>query len=139
MPEQGLEVDNLGGRDRVLMQNKMTRAPMLPFFDLPQRLPGGLHFPSRMTVLPLANRAIALVSPIPVDEDIAGRVAALGEVKFLIAPNLLHHLYLAGAIARWPSASVLAPGALRRKRPDSVSTVLLKTGHRPSWRVRFVL
>jgi hypothetical protein len=91
---------------------------MLPFFDLPQRLPGGFHFPSRMTVLPLTGRAIALVSPIPFDEDLAGKVAALGEVKLLIAPNLLHHLYLADALALWPGASVLAPGALRNKRPD---------------------
>jgi hypothetical protein len=91
---------------------------MLPFFDLPQRLLGGFQFPTRMTVLPLSGRAIALVSPIPFDDDLAARVAALGEVKLLIAPNLLHHLYLAGATARWPGASVLAPAALRKKRPD---------------------
>src|SRR5882724_11155074 len=93
-------------------------SPMLPFFDLPQLLPGGFHFPSRMTVLPLTGRALALVSPIPVNQDIAGKVAAMGEVAFLIAPNLLHHLYLADALAFWPRASVLAPGALRKKRPD---------------------
>src|SRR5579859_1678066 len=90
---------------------------MLPFFDLPQRLPGGFHFPSRMTVLPLTGRAIALVSPIPVEEDLARKVAALGDVKLLIAPNLQHHFYLADALALWPGALVLAPGALRNKRP----------------------
>ena len=91
---------------------------MLPFFEFPQRLPGGFHFPARMTVLPLADRAIALVSPIPIDEGLAAKVAALGDVKALIAPNLLHHKYLAEAIAFWSKASVLAPGALRKKRPD---------------------
>ncbi len=91
---------------------------MLPFFDFPQRLPGAFHLPARMTVLPLGGRAIALVSPVPIDDVLAEKVAALGEVKLLIAPNLLHHLHLGDAIARWPGAAVLAPGALREKRPD---------------------
>src|SRR5882724_6410533 len=113
-------------------------SPMLPFFDLPQLLPGGFHFPSRMTVLPLTGRALALVSPIPVNQDIAGKVAAMGEVAFLIAPNLLHHLYLADALAFWPRASVLAPGALRKKRPV-VSTALSTKGYPPLSRARSAL
>ena len=48
----------------------------------------------------------------------AAELAALGEVRWLIAPNLLHHLYLGDAIARYPSAKVLAPAGLARKRPD---------------------
>jgi hypothetical protein len=91
---------------------------MLPFFDLHQRLPGGFWFPTRMTVMPLGGDGIGLISPIPIDDVLARKVEALGEVKALIAPNLLHHLYLGAAIARWPRASVLAPAALRIKRPD---------------------
>jgi hypothetical protein len=71
-----------------------------------------------MTVLPLTDGGIALVSPIPIDETLARTLAALGEVRFLIAPNLLHHLYLDAAIRRYPGATVLAPPGLRQKRPD---------------------
>jgi hypothetical protein len=90
----------------------------LPTFDHPQTLPMGFRFPARMSVLPLASGKLALVSPIPIDDVLAREIAALGEVGFLIAPNLLHHLYLAAASARYPNARVLAPPGLRAKRPD---------------------
>lgn len=94
----------------------MSTTPLT--FDLDQTLPTGLRLPARMTALPLAEGGLALVSPIPIDASIASALSAVGEVRYLIAPNLLHHLYLADAIARYPRATVLAPRGLRRKRPD---------------------
>jgi hypothetical protein len=90
----------------------------LPTFDYPQTLPMGFRFPARMSVLPLASGTLALVSPIPIDDALAREIEVLGEVGFLIAPNLLHHLYLAAASERYPDARVLAPPGLRSKRPD---------------------
>lgn len=90
----------------------------LPTFDYALRLPGNVHFPARMTVLPLNDGKIALVSPIPIDEALAEELQALGEVAFLIAPNLLHHMFLGDAIKRYPNAIVLAPERLRQKRPE---------------------
>lgn len=78
----------------------------------------GFGLPARMTVLPLARGRVALVSPIPIDDALAARIATLGKVAYLIAPNLLHHLYLGAASARYPQARVLAPAGLRTKRPD---------------------
>ena len=95
----------------------MTDSP-LPLFEFAQVLPLGLRFPARMSVLPLERGRLALVSPVPIDDDRAAAIAALGEVAFLIAPNLLHHLHLGAAAQRYPEARVLAPSGLRRKRPD---------------------
>ena len=100
------------------MTNPAPPAPSLPHFDLLQRLPGNFQFPARMTVLPLGDGTLALVSPIPIDDGLAARIAALGPVSLLIAPNLFHHLYLGAACERFPQARVLAPRGLRRKRPD---------------------
>lgn len=96
----------------------MHASSSLPVFDLAQVLPGGFRFPARMTVLPLAGDGLALLSPIPIDDALAARLSELGQVRYLIAPNLLHHLYLPAASARYPQATVLAPAALRRKRPE---------------------
>jgi hypothetical protein len=91
----------------------------LPTFDFDQTLPGiGFRLPARMSVLPLASRELALVSPVPIDDAMAREIDALGEVRYLIAPNLLHHLYLGAASQRYPEARVLAPSGLRAKRPD---------------------
>ncbi|MFT3923852.1 MAG: DUF4336 domain-containing protein [Myxococcales bacterium] len=87
-------------------------------FDFAQKLPGGFHFPARMTVLPLSAGKLALVSPIPIDDGMARAIAALGEVELLIAPNLMHHLYLADAMSRYPRARVVAPPGLASKRTD---------------------
>lgn len=97
-------------------------------FDLDQTLPGGFHLPTRMTALPLPDGGVALISPIPIDDGIAARLAQLGEVRWLIAPNLLHHLYLGGATARFPDARVLAPERLRAKRPDLRIDAALEQG-----------
>lgn len=95
----------------------MTQRSDVYGFDHAQRLPGAFHLDTRMTVLPLARGELALVSPIPIDDALAEEIAGLGEVSFLIAPNLLHHLYLADAHKRYPRARVLAPPGLRSKRP----------------------
>jgi hypothetical protein len=90
----------------------------LPTFDFAQRLPGRFDFPARMTVLPLPGEKLALVSPVPIDDAVAGRLGALGDVSFLIAPNLLHHLHLGPVSQRYPNARVLAPRRLSAKRPE---------------------
>lgn len=87
-------------------------------FDHAQVLPGGFRMPTRMTALPLDDGGVALISPVPMDDALAARVEALGEVRYLVAPNLLHHLYLGDAAKRWPAATVLAPRGLRAKRED---------------------
>src|SRR5688572_1017279 len=92
--------------------------PSLPTFDHTQRLALGIRFPARMTVLPLGGDRLALVSPIPIDDAGAAAIARLGEVAFLIAPNLMHHLHLGDAARRYPAARVLAPRGLGAKRPD---------------------
>jgi hypothetical protein len=92
---------------------------LLPTLDHAQKLPGlGFQLPTRMTVLPLGAGQLALVSPVPIDDAVAAGLAKLGEVRFLIAPNMLHHMYLGAAIERYPAARVLAPAGLRAKRPD---------------------
>lgn len=89
----------------------------LPVFDYDQVLPLGFRFPARMSVLPLEPGKLALVSPIPIDDAGAAAIAELGRVEFLIAPNLLHHLYLDAAVRRYPHARVLAPRRLQKKKP----------------------
>lgn len=85
-------------------------------FELEQRLPGGLRLPTRMTAL-ATRSGVVLVSPIPIDDRIAASIAELGDVSAILAPNLLHHLYLARAKERYPAARVLAYRALAAKIP----------------------
>ncbi|HEX6240133.1 MAG TPA: hypothetical protein VFZ61_04545, partial [Polyangiales bacterium] len=81
----------------------MATPNTLPNFEFHQRLPGNFQLPARMSVLPLRDGTLALVSPIPIDDALAAQLDRLGPVSLLIAPNLLHHLYLGAASQRYPS------------------------------------
>ncbi len=81
------------------------------------RMPAFVRFPIRMTVL-RTGRGVVVVSPIEIDDALAAEVDALGPVRAIVAPNALHHLFLAGARRRWPGARLLGAQALRAKRPD---------------------
>jgi hypothetical protein len=83
---------------------------------LPQ--PGGVKMPGRMVVVRRPDASLLVWSPVPMDDTVAAEVDALGEVRWLIAPNLLHHLSLGDAVRRWPKAKLLAPPGLAGKRPD---------------------
>lgn len=78
---------------------------------------GPLHFRTRMTVVRLAD-GLWLHSPVPIDDDLAQALEALGPVRWLVAPNGFHHSYLSDAARRWPDARVFVSPALRGKRPD---------------------
>ena len=80
----------------------------------------GLSLGARMIVLRLADRSLAVVSPVPIDDALAAEIAALGEVSHVIAPNVFHHLFVESAKKRYPKAKLHAARGLRKKRPDLV-------------------
>lgn len=99
----------------------MTLTPLAP--DLwhaedQLRMPGGLAFPIRMVVARLPDGTLWLHSPIPVDDDLAASIDALGPVGVIVAPNAMHSLYLADAAARWPDARVWGAPKLADTKPD---------------------
>jgi hypothetical protein len=79
---------------------------------------GVLRIGSRMTALRLDDGGVVLHSPVPIDDATKDAIDALGPVRFIVAPSLFHHLFVADAAARWPEALIVAPAALRNKRKD---------------------
>src|SRR5262245_17079418 len=83
-----------------------------------QRLPGGVRMPLCSTVIRLPDRSLLLYSPIAFDAALAAEVDALGDVAYIFAPNLLHHLHVGAAATRWPRARIYGAPGLAAKRPD---------------------
>lgn len=93
----------------------------------------GLDMRGRMTVMRLADGALVLHSPVPIDDTLAASLAELGPVQHLVAPNKFHHVYLPAAAARYPEAQVhMAPG-LSRKRPEIKSFFSFDGMPHPHW------
>jgi hypothetical protein len=75
----------------------------------------GLPFPTRMTVIRLSDGSLWVHSPIADSEGIADAVAALGEVRHLIAPNWIHYAWIPDWQAKFPRAVTWgSPGVVAR-------------------------
>ena len=81
----------------------------------------GVYFPIRMTVIDI-DGALLVHSPVPPTDALVAEVAALGEVRWLVAPCLLHHLSLPGWAARFPDAELWGPPGIEKKQPSLAFT-----------------
>ncbi|MBJ7554515.1 DUF4336 domain-containing protein [Marinomonas spartinae] len=78
----------------------------------------GLPFSTRMTVVRLTSGELWVHSPIKLSDSIKAQLDGLGRVKYLIAPNHLHHLFLPEWIAFYPNAEVYGTNEVIKKRRD---------------------
>nr|AYM52683.1 hypothetical protein [Aggregicoccus edonensis] len=78
----------------------------------------GLELGGRCTVVRLPDGGLWVHSPVKLEAGVREAVEALGPVRFLVAPNLMHHLSVGAWAEAFPEARVLAPAGLRRKRPE---------------------
>lgn len=93
----------------------------------------GLPITSRMTIVRLPERKLLIHSPIPLSNDLHRQIDELGSVAFIVAPNKMHHLFLAPFAAAFPDATVYGPKGLAKKRPDLGVIKELPAGEVPEW------
>lgn len=86
--------------------------------DGPTTAVAGFHYPTRMAVIRLEGGALFVWSPTALSDELRRAVDALGEVRYLIAPNSLHHLFLAEWRDAYPAARLYAAPGLRQRRKD---------------------
>ena len=78
----------------------------------------GFAYPTRMAVIRLQDGGLFVWSPIALSSDLRRDVDALGTVRCLVSPNLLHHLFLNEWKSAYPHARLYAsPGLQRRRKP----------------------
>src|ERR1700761_4097426 len=92
--------------------------PEIWIADGPPVSTGGFHYGTRMAVIRLSDGSLFIWSPIQLTADLRAEVDALGDVRHLIAPNSLHHLFLDDWRRLYSRARSYAPPGLRRKRKD---------------------
>lgn len=78
----------------------------------------GFPYPTRMAVARLSGGRLWVWSPVALDPPLRAELDALGEVRFLVEPNKLHHLALAEWARAYPEAELHAPPGLAAKRRD---------------------
>jgi hypothetical protein len=93
----------------------------------------GIRASSRMTVVRLHDGCLWLHSPVPISAELKAEITALGEVKHVVAPSKMHHLFVADCMAAFPQAKLFCAPGLQVKRPDLQGMQELKPVAEPSW------
>lgn len=76
----------------------------------------GLKIGTRMTAIRLADGSLFLHSPVEPDAETRADLDALGPVRFVVAPNKVHHLFVGAYRDAYPQAELWAAPGLTEKR-----------------------
>ncbi|MBW2460800.1 MAG: DUF4336 domain-containing protein [Deltaproteobacteria bacterium] len=87
----------------------LADGPTVDFFSVP--------YPTRMAVAEL-DGGLWVWSPVELDEDLEREVRALGDVRWVVSPNKIHHLFIGPWLEAFPEASAFGPPGLAARRED---------------------
>jgi hypothetical protein len=93
----------------------------------------GFPYPTRMVVVRLRNGGLFVWSPILLTPRLRRDVDALGPVRHIVSPNMLHHLFLGDWASAYPTARLYASPGLRRRRKDLRFNADLRDTPEPDW------
>ncbi len=93
----------------------------------------GLEVGARMTIVRLPGGGLLLHSPIAASDALVQEVKALGPVAILVAPNLLHHLFVDQWQRAFPEAATYVAPGLDVKRADLTITGVLGDEPEAGW------
>jgi hypothetical protein len=96
----------------------------------------GFAYPTRMAVIRLTCGGLFVWSPVALSQHLRLELAAIGPVRYLIAPNSLHHTYLRDWAACYPDADVFGAAGLKDKRPDIADLHQLCDAAPSGWRAQ---
>lgn len=78
----------------------------------------GAEIGTRMTVVRLSDGGLLVHSPIRLTQELEQKLASLGRVEHVLAPNLDHYLFVAAFKRRYPHARFYAAPGVAPKVPD---------------------
>lgn len=70
-----------------------------------------------MTVIRLGE-ALWIHSPVSINSELRAQIESLGKVRYVIAPNKYHHVFLSEWASKFPEAELYAAPGLKSKRQD---------------------
>ena len=85
----------------------------------------GAEVGTRMTVFRLKGGSLLIHSPVPLDPATQAELDQLGPVRFVVAPNRFHHLFVAEYARNYPQAKIFgAPGLDLKRRALRFDAIL---------------
>jgi len=89
---------------------------------------------TRMTIVRLADGGLFLHSPVRLDEGLQRALDELGQVRAIVAPSRVHHLFVGDYIAAYPQAQSYGAPGLPERRGDITFDAVLTDEAPELWR-----
>ncbi|CAK7229604.1 hypothetical protein SCUCBS95973_007283 [Sporothrix curviconia] len=93
--------------------------PSITTLSLPFLRFGRFEIGGRSTIVRMTGGGVLVFSPVALTPDAAAVVTRLGGkegVKYLVAPDIEHHIFLSKWLKAYPTARIIAPEGLAEKR-----------------------
>lgn len=93
----------------------------------------GIRLGLRMTIVKLSDNSLWMCTPTPHNPQLQERVAAMGELKYIVASSNGHNLFLEDWHRAFPDAAVYMAAKIPNKRPGLRSHALLRDADILPW------
>ncbi len=97
--------------------------PSITTLSVPFAFAGGrVKAGGRATIIRLFTGSLAVFSPVTLTPTVRKKLASLGTVRYIIAPNIAHHIHILPWTKAFPDANVICVEGLPEKREKDDST-----------------
>jgi hypothetical protein len=93
----------------------------------------GIALTTRMTIVRLTDGTLMVHSPIRLTDELRSAAASAGRVRFIVAPNRFHHLFVPDWQKTYPDAQTFCAPGLDTKRADLKFTAILGDDPPAAW------
>ncbi|KAK3336430.1 hypothetical protein B0T19DRAFT_38769 [Cercophora scortea] len=95
--------------------------PRITTLSVPFLRFGAIPIGGRATLVKLSSGSLAVFSPVALTEEVRAKVMAMGnDVRYIVAPDIEHHIFISEWKAEYPTAQLIGPAGLPEKRAELV-------------------
>ncbi|KIV94104.1 hypothetical protein PV10_05259 [Exophiala mesophila] len=103
--------------------------PTITTLSVPFARFGRIKLGGRATLVKMQSGNVAVFSPVALTPDVKAKVKSLGPVKYIVAPDIEHHIFISTWVQEYPDAEVIGPEGLPEKREQDPATKGTKFAH----------
>lgn len=96
--------------------------PQVTTFSVPFARFGHVKVGGRGTLVKLQTGSLAIFSPVALTPEVKAKVAQQGQVKYIVAPDFEHHIFVSPWSKEYPDAQVIGVEGLPEKREKDDAT-----------------
>jgi Domain of unknown function (DUF4336) len=103
--------------------------PTITTLSVPFSRFGLLKIGGRGTLVKLSTGNVAVFSPVALTPEVKAKVSSMGTLKYIVAPDIEHHIFISSWSKEYPLAEVIGMEGLPEKREDDPATKGVKFVH----------